>query len=629
MNKIFTLCFCAFALIARGQTQPAVQGEEPFGKIGMDELTMTGCDFEKNANAEVFFDKGVIKAYPRLTLERHIRIKVFTDRGAHKGDFRIRVQDDGEGNPMSDLQAETFNLENGKIQITPFDKKTLYFTKIDRATREISFAVPGIKPGSVFEVKYVSTQLPYAWFFQDNIPTRYSELETDYLGKGNVRTVVHVRQSFTSDNHGTDDDKQIRVMVNVHSLPDEPYMTSQKDNLERIEIYPDMLMGHSWDAIGKSLVAYGHFGSEFQQFLAGEGAIMKHAKSLHSDDEKIAFLFDTVKNSMKWDGMTSFFAYDAITQAWGKRTGNSGEINLVLFNLLKRAGINAFPMVVSTRENGKMSPAFPNFLGFNNTVVYVPVDSSKFYILDATSKYNLYNTIPFDELDTFGLSIDPNNGTTKLVPIEDEAPVMRSVFVTAEITPDGKLNGNAEVTSDFYNKIKDVRKYKMAGEEKYVDSLRNGDNNIKITSFKIENMDVDTLPLTQKIGFTASLSGSDENYIYFNTNLFSFTGENPFTSENRFSDIDFGYRNDHSISGIYKIPAGYKVDALPKSMTIVMPDQSILFKRTVAEDNGTVTIRCLIDHRKTVCFSDQYQDLRGFYKKMYELLNEQVILKKG
>jgi len=632
MIKIFTpLLLCAMAFAASAQTQPVapVLGEEPYGKVSMDELTMKDCDFEKNANAEVLFDKGVIKAYPRLMLERHIRIKVFTDRGTHKGDFRIRVQDDGEGNPMSDLQAETFNLENGKIQITRFDKKTLYFTKLDRETREVSFAVPGIKPGSVFEVKYISTQLPYAWFFQDNIPTRYSELEGDYLGKGNVRTVPHVRQSFATDSHLTDDDKQVRVMTNVHSLPDEPFMTSQKDNLERIEIYPDMLMGHSWDAIGKALVRYEHFGSEFQQMLAGEGAIIKHAKSLQTEDEKIAFLFDTVKYAMKWNGVTTFYAYDAITQAWNKRTGNSGEINLVLYNLLKRAGINAFPMVVSTRDNGKMSPAFPNFLGFNKTVVYVPVDSSKYYILDAASKYNLYNTIPFDQLDTFGLSIDPSKEKTKLIPIENEAPVMQSVFVNAEISPDGKLNGSAEVTSDFYNKIKAARKYQNAGEEKYIDSLRNGDNNIKITSFKMENMDVDTLPLTQKIGFTASLSGSDENYIYFNTNLFSFIGDNPFISENRYSDIDFGYRDDYSVSGIYKLPAGYKTDALPKSVTIVMPDQSILFKRTIAEDNGTITVRYLIDHRKTVCFSEQYQDLRGFYKKMYELLNEQVILKKG
>jgi hypothetical protein len=633
MNKIFiTLLICIVTCKAIAQTNPATPtpGEEPYGKVNMDELTMKDCDFEKNANAEVLFDVGIIKAFPRLNMERHIRIKVFTDRGTHKGEFRIRVQNDGGGNPITDLQAETFNLEDGKVQITNFDKKTLYFSKVDQQTKEVSFAVPNIKPGSVFEIKYVSTQLPYAWFFQDNIPTRFSQLETDYLARGNVRTMPHVRQSFAVDNKLSDNDKQIRVMVNVHSLPDEIYMTSAKDNLERIEIYPDLLMGHTWDLIGRALLNYEHFGSEFEQSLAGEGAIIKHAKSLPSDDQKIAFIFDTVRNAMKWDGMTNFFAYDAITKAWNKRSGNSAEINLVLFNLLRRADINAQPMVVSTRNNGKMTPAFPNFLGFNNMVVYIPVDTSKFYVLDASDKNSMYNTIPFDNLDSFGLAIkDLVKGTTSLVPIENDESVLQSVFLNAEISADGKMSGSAEITSDAYNKIATEQKFKAAGEQKYVDSLPKGDNNIKITSFKMENIDVDTLPLVQKIGYNITLSGSDENYIYFNPNLFSFLKENPFKSENRYSDIDMGYRDNFSISGIFKVPAGFKVDALPKPVTIVMPDGSILFKRTIAEDSGTITVRYVVNHKKTVYFTDDYQDLRGFYKKMYELLNEQVILKKG
>ncbi|WP_259071600.1 hypothetical protein HDF24_00155 [Mucilaginibacter sp. X4EP1] len=105
-------------------------------------------------------------------------------------------------------------------------------------------------------------------------------------------------------------------------------------------------------------------------------------------------------------------------------------------------------------------------------------------------------------------------------------------------------------------------------------------------------------------------------------------GPNPFLSENRVSDIDFGYRDNYSVNGIYKIPDGYKIDALPKSVTIVMPDQSIIFKRTVAEDNGTIVIRYMLDHKKSLYFSEDYPDIRDFYKKMYELLNEQVVLKK-
>ncbi len=99
------------------------------------------------------------------------------------------------------------------------------------------------------------------------------------------------------------------------------------------------------------------------------------------------------------------------------------------------------------------------------------------------------------------------------------------------------------------------------------------------------------------------LTGSDDKYIYFNSNLFNQVRKNPFYSDERFSDIDFGYMDNYSLYGVYKLPQGYKPDVLPKSVTLVMPDQSIIFKRTVAEDNGTLLIKYVLSHKKTIYFS--------------------------
>lgn len=642
MNKFFTLLgFCALTLSVSAQTQPSPNSVnlqtarqtfteiQPFGKVDIEDLQMKECDFEKDANAEILFTREIVRASPRLEVEVHQRIKIFTQRGTGKANFRIRYQNTGSGSPISKLEAETLNLVNGKIEVTPLDKKVIYITKVDRQISEMSFALPNVKPGSILDVKYLSTQLFDAFYFQSNIPTRYSELEMDYLGRANIKSVAHVKQAYEKNIGKSDDEKQIRAMINVHSLPDEPYMTSERDNWQRIELFNANLLGHSWDLIGKALINFEHFGSEFDQILPGESGILKHARVLNSDDEKIAYIFDTVKNCMKWNSLTNFYAYDAITQAWNKKTGNSAEINLILYNILKRAGINAFPMVISTRDNGKMSPANPNPYAFNNTVVYIPVDTAKFYVLDATDKFNLFNTIPFDDLNSFGLSINARKEKTELIPLSADVPVVQSCFLNAEIKPEGKMTGTVEITSDSYNKIDAVKKYKTDGEEKYISHLLNNNNNIKQVSLKMENMEVDSLPLTQKISFSADLAGSDENYIFFSPNVFPVIKDNPFKSENRFSDIDLGYRDNYSISCIYKLPAGYKTDALPKSITIIMPDQSIAFKRTVAQDNETLLIRYMIDHRKTVFFMEDYQDVRGFYKKMYELLNEQIVLKKG
>ncbi|WP_295671719.1 hypothetical protein, partial [uncultured Mucilaginibacter sp.] len=346
------------------------------------------------------------------------------------------------------------------------------------------------------------------------------------------------------------------------------------------------------------------------------------------DDEKISYIFNQVKNNMNWNKMYGFFADEGTVNAWEKKAGNAADINLILYNLLVKTGIKAYPVLMSTKNNGRLNPANPNIFIFNNLVVYVPLDNDKYYVLDATNKFNLFNTVPIEELNSFGLKIDADNKEYKIVSMENDEPSIQSVFLNAEITPDGKMNGSAEITSSSYNKINAVERYKTDGEEKFIKYLCNGDNSIKVSSIKLDNMEIDSLPLTQKVEFKTDLAGSDENYIYVNPNLFTSLSKNPFLKENRFTDIDFGYLNNYSINQMFKVPAGYKIDALPKNISMSMPDTSIIFRRKFVEQEGTIVTRILIQFKKTVFFGEDYPGLFDFYKKMYEMMNEQVVLKK-
>jgi hypothetical protein len=286
-------------------------------------------------------------------------------------------------------------------------------------------------------------------------------------------------------------------------------------------------------------------------------------------------------------------------------------------------------MVVSTQKHGRVVPFYTSTAQFNRAVVYIPVDSTKNYVLDATGKYNMYNETPSELLNSSGLWIDKQNKKYDMILLHNDVPVRQVVFINGDIKPDGKLTGTAQISSTSYNKIRSVEKYKTDGEKKYIDYLRDDDNNLKISSLKMQDMEVDTLPLMQNIDFSLDLAGSDENYIYLNPNLFTSLKTNPFLSEKRMTDVDFRYLRNYTVNGMYKIPAGYKVDALPKSVMIVMPDKSVSFKRLVAEQEGTIVIRYAISYNKIEYLKEDYPDFHEFFKKMHEMLNEQIILKKG
>ena len=285
--------------------------------------------------------------------------------------------------------------------------------------------------------------------------------------------------------------------------------------------------------------------------------------------------------------------------------------------------------MVSTRKRGRVNPSFPNWYQFNSTVAYIPVDSAKYYVLDATNKYNMYNQVPNIFLNSFGLLLNKADKVYDMTFLQNTEPVRQVVLINAEIKPDGKMAGAADISSFAYNRIAVIRDYKTDGEKKYIENLRDNNNNLKISSLKIENIDIDTVPVRQNIDFNLDLAGSDENYIYFNSNLFTDLGKNPFLAENRTTDIDFGYRDNYNVTGIFKLPASYKVDALPKSVSMAMPDGSIVFKRMVAEQDGSLMVRLTIDNKKTIFFKENYAEFHEFWKKMFEMLNEQVVLKKS
>jgi hypothetical protein len=624
---VFIILLTIFFARVNGQSRPAIPEVESYGKVSMADMEMTSCDFEKNANAEILFDVGKMTD---AVMERHVRIKIFNQFGMGWANFRIEYPYFETKFGVAEVQGETFNLVDGKVEVTPLDKKQIYIEKTNRYISTVVFALPNVRPGSVIEF---TSKMNFNgnWYFQNNIPTRYSEIKTDFSPSAytSFKFVPYVTMPYAKDVGANNDYNQTKAMAYVPSLPKEPFVNSSIAALQRVEFMGIINNYGTWQSIGE-LLSKGYDHNQYIDVrLPDEDDILAHARALKSDDEKIACIFDYVKNNLNWNKIDDFYPEESTSYAWTKKTATLAQINWILVHLLKKTGIKCYPVITADKATGKMNPALPNILQMRNMVALIPVDSATNYVLDASDKLNMYNVIPANYLNIFGLLIDRDNESYNMVFLNSEKPVVQSAYFNVEIKPDGKMTGAAEITSDSYNRYAAEKNYKLLGEKLYLDSLLGKDNSIKITSFKMENMDIDSLPLTQKIEFSQYLAGADEHYIYFNTNPFSIMGENPFKGDKRFADIDFGYRQDFSISGIYKIPNGYKAETLPKNVTSFMPDKSIMFKRMVAQDNGTIVVRYTLDHKKSIYFAKDYDDIKAFYKNMYDMLNEQIVLKKS
>jgi len=610
-----------------------------FDKIDTADLKLTSCDFERNANAMILFDKAEASYhYATIVMHRYKRIKIFNDNGKDEANIRIEFYGGHRNETITDIVAQTINLNGKSVEYTAVDKTQIYKEEVDKDRKAFVFTFPKVKAGSVVEFRYTfSTPYPYNfpdWYFESEVPTRYSELDANFSSEYRLDILKTIYQPMLKDTlmligkkTNPKGFRYLWAMSNIRTYKEEPYIDYPKDYLQRIEFRGPLSRYPLWAFIGNEILQDEDFGGQLNIKLSAEDSIINKANRLKSLNEKVAFIFDTVKRSMSWNKKDRWFTVDGVKKAWSKKTGNSTEINLILYHLLKEAGINTSLAVLKNRRNGRMVSNYPTFEGLNKTVVYCPIDTPGYYILDASNPYNSFNNIPapFNGLNV--LYIDPESKTSRLLVLKG-GTTKEAVTIEGNIDAQGKLKGKLQISSTNYNREKHSREYKELGEKQYINQLERENMGLKITSLKLENLAKDTLPLNQMIEFNCTLAEPDNDYLYFNPNKFTGFGNNPFLSETRISDIEIGGLFDYYIDARYSIPPGYKVSVLPKSITLIMHDKSIKFKRILAEQNGVIITYYIINLTKSSFSKDEYPPLHEFYAKMYEMLNEQIVLKK-
>ncbi|GAA4319566.1 hypothetical protein GCM10023149_18340 [Mucilaginibacter gynuensis] len=646
---------CIMLLVFVLAMQLASAQIKPYGKVDTADLKLKECDFEKGAGAMVLFDRGDLRSLAKSTLLiRHKRIKILSDAGKDKANITLSYISKSGFENITDIEAQTINLTGNTIQYIPVDKKQIYIQKADKYRKTITFSFPAVKQGSIVEFRYKwSTTYEHypVWEFQADIPVRYSELVTNF--KSPVDVYTRKIQEFTKSTSERLGPKYWPVkvsntwaMANVPSLVDEPLMPATDNNLQRISFFDDLYT--TWPVLGEMLLAANKFGGQFNSYLKNEEDIIVKADQVVNRAKKIEMLFETVKNTLTWNGSDDCFTAIGVKEAWNKRTGNATEINLVLYNLLRHAGVTCYPAIISTPDNGEVEVDYPSLAQFNKTIVYVPVDSASYYILDATNKRNKYNEVPYSMLNLTAMAVNPKGdiitseeviaakdavqpeaSRTSLFVIRNMSPTKDAVYIDAEISADGKMTGTAHVASNGYSRGLILKRDDLK-KESYKQYLKQGNNNLKIESVRFDNAETDSLPLRQDIGFELDMTGSGhDDYLYLNPNIFSAYMVNPFLSENRYSDIEFLYASNYAITGNYKLPPGYKAETLPKNTVIRMDDHSISIKRLIEQTDDHINVSYTINRSRVFYKKEEYGGLKQFYKSLTEILNEPIVLKKA
>ena len=656
-----TIITSLFFLLATSLQLLAQKGQPGFGKIDKADLEMKDCPFDKGADAlvlidygNIFYDRGTVGFSAFKTVyERRTRIKILKEKGIAQADIEIPYYTHNNEERVLKLNANTYNLdETGKIITAEVKKNSIYSKKIDGNYSKMIIAFPEVKVGSIIEYSYSIERETYNlrnWYFQGRIPVRYSEyqLKVPQIFRFSVQPSVVdpiedkqevINESISMD-EGFIQTKSLKSNYIMHNLPgikNEPFMGSTKDYMQRLEFQMTQIyysennivdLSLKWeDVIKNRLNKDDDFGLQLQKTVSAAKSFVEEAKQITDAETKMKFVYNHIRKTINWNGDEDYVYTDnGIVKTWETKTGNVADINLLLINLLNEAGIKATPILFSTRDHGLVTPFYPFINQFNSVMAYVIINN-KTFVLDATDKTISYKLVPEKVANTSGFIIEGENGKWKdMLSGKSKYKVMAAV--QGEIDEAGMMKGSGLVNCSDYaraQRVKEWREDKQKFKDAYFIKAYPG---LQIEEITINNADVDSLPLEQKVKFSSQLNSSGE-YRYFSVNLFSDMEKNPFVADTRVSDVDFGVPQDYVLFGNYTIPQGYVFDGVPENISMTTSDNGIVFNRTILVESNLLNVRMTIEFKKTFYTADTYPEFKEFYKKLFDKLNEQVVIKK-
>ncbi len=639
------MLFSIFQITGNSQKKlPAV------GKADQAELDMKEYPFAKDASALKLFEteeKEITADYGlKIKTQRRVRIKIFTQKGFDAATITVPYISKIKGTKITNIDAYIYYLDSTrKIVTEKVSKSQIYRDKADDQLTQIKFTFPNVRPGCVIEYRYEKTEKNSLhlepWYFQGFLPTLYSTFTISHPSQIEITRRLFGIDSIlvnSKSERGSVDNRiylqKTYSMSNIIAFEPEPMMTSISDNLKRVEfsIQPNglgflkmMLGNNKWKMYASILSEVPLFGKQFEKPIPGTEAILDSAKKIVSKEEKINYLFQQVKNQIKWDNQQTFYSGDIAT-AWQERTGNSADINLTVLNLLRRAGIRCYPLLVSTRNNGQTDPEFFSLGQFNGLDVLI-IDSMASYVLDGTRKYQSYKTPPENVLNRNAFNAD--TAYANWVFISDTRPLLKTILsVSATLSDNGQLQGDAFVSFYDHSKVirmddKIITREEEEKEEK--EFLKKDFTDLKIDSVVVGNTENDLLPLTEKFVFSYQPSTTDK-FLYIDPFfLFSFR-KNPFSDSVRNYCLDFNSKQYLKTSVNITIPDNYEIDYLPPNTILRMADSSILFERIIYKQENKILCVNKMEILYPLFEKEEYPDVKEFFNRMYAMIQEQIIL---
>ena len=671
------VCFTMFVTFLAAQDKLPIK----FGKVSLTDFAIKSAVIDSNTNAVVIADVGISEFIANTTdlsfsiiFKRKQRIKLINKNGFDAATITIPLyrSSDGREEKLEDLNAHTYNIENGEVIDTKLEKAAVFTQQETKNWTNKKFTFPAIKEGSIIEFTYqVKSDFFFnfqSWEFQRAYPVLWSQYDATIpeffkyviLSQGYhpfvVKKTEQSRISFlfrerTQTDHsgfnpgGNTEHNNFNIdgmveyhtwaMKDVPALKEEPFTTTIRNSIAKVEFqlkqiaYPNTAPKsymNTWEKVSDEMLADENFGIPIKRtnnWLDEDvNVVVKNAPTSLDKAKKI---YAYVRDNFTCTNYNRTNITTTLKDVIKTKSGSVADINLLLIAMLRNQHIAVEPVILSTRTHGITNQYYPIMDKFNYVIAQVIIDGVTYH-LDASQPRLAFARLPLNVYNGHARIV--NEKALPVFFIADSIAEDNNISVFISNIDKGGVEGAMQNKMGYYQSLSLRNKIAKSSLADYTKSLSEGyTDEITINNIQIDSLKILDEPVELKYELKFKLFG-EADIVYFNPFLGETIKKNPFTAAERFYPVEMPYTQNNVYSLSMEIPAGYKVDELPKSTRIMLNTDEGMFEYLISNDGANIQMRSRLVIKKANFLNEDYQTLRDFYAFIVNKEAEQVVFKK-
>lgn len=601
-----------------------------FGDINISDFTDESYKkLDSTASAVVLYEKGHDEVkVDGTTRYRHLRIKILNKGGLEYAQTIISYFKGYE--TFSKFNGCTYNLNGDLIEKTEISKDNTFKEKVIYDLTYKTIAFPNVKEGSIIELEYklyIPQIRPYFdWVFQYEIPVLYSEykFESETFKKYFISELEFLKfvkgdimnhTTFYADNHF--------ILENLKPLQKEIYTGAKKDYEISIQFIAKNTLANwgkksgTWEDLCENLI-----NNYFKTFEFVPNEIKNSLKPLltnvATESEKLDIIYSYFQKGFKVNEFKSAFKEESFSRTNQLKSGNVSDINMLLLQTLKEFDIEAYPVLLSTKDNGKILKSMPIPYNLNYSVVAVKSkETGEYILLDATDKDIKLGYLPEYALNGEGLIVKK---VPEWIDLSGKSKFIEKRSITVQLD---KSILSVECQDKLQGYANFIFSKKIRTNTHFIDDYFNA----YYPTWEVKNT---TLTGNNKLILKYSLQKDINNYDRISLSPYSnmYFDTNPFVDENRTLPIDFSYKHDVILVYNINLPEGYRIESAPENINLSMPDNSAKFSNLVKVEGNSLQLIYKLKIDRTLFFVEEYDSLREFFSTLIKIQNQKIVFTK-